>query len=167
MISSNRERWDHGFLRQAHNWALMSKDPRTRVGCIVIGPDNEPRAAGFNGLPRGIADTLERLNDREMKLKLTVHAERNAICNAARVGTALKGCTLYLAAFSTEAPDMLYGGPPCTHCAIELIQAGIAEVVSYPFKTGFSNWRDDLVFARGILFEAGVRYREVPPPAPK
>ena len=157
------ERWDRIFLFQAYEWAKASYDPNTRVGCVVIGPWNETKSTGYNGFPRKIADTSERLNDREMKLKLTVHAERNAICNAARVGTSLIGCTLYMAAFSTDAPDVWYGGNSCTHCAIELIQAGISEVVSYPFKEGISNWRDDLEFARDILFEAGVRYREVIP----
>jgi dCMP deaminase len=92
------ERWDQGFLRQSLDWARMSKDPNTQVGAVIIGPDYETRATGFNGFPRGIADTTERLADRELKNRLMVHAERNAICNAARIGTALKGCTLYLLA---------------------------------------------------------------------
>jgi dCMP deaminase len=153
--------WDRIFLRKALDWARESKDPNTRVGSIIVGPDREVRASGFNGLPRGVADTPERLNDREMKLKLTVHAERNAICTAARIGTALKGCRLYLAAFSVDSPDVVYGGAPCTACAIEIIQAGITEVVSYPFKEGFSRWREDIEFAKDILQEAGLTYREI------
>jgi dCMP deaminase len=96
-----------------------------------------------------------------MKLKLSVHAERNAICTAARIGVSLEGCTLYLAAFSQDDPATVYSGSPCTACSIEIIQAGIVEIVGWPFKSGFSRWREDIEFARGLLTEAGVRYREV------
>jgi dCMP deaminase len=137
----------------------MSKDPNTQVGAVIIGPDMETRSTGFNGFPRGIADTAERLADRELKNRLMVHAERNAICNAARIGTALKGCTLYLLA--TDDTGGVWGGCPCTACTIEVIQAGIIEVVSLPFKTAPSRWADDIKFAHSLLSEAGVRYREV------
>lgn len=164
------ERWDRIHLRKALDWAKESKDPATRVGCVIVGPDKETRSTGFNGFARGVKDTPERLNDREMKLRLTVHAERNAICAAARIGIPLKGCTLYIAACRGPADEMIegeslddkWGGPPCLSCAIEIIQAGIVEVVSYPLK-GFSKWRDDLLFSKGILMEAGVRCREVNP----
>lgn len=92
------ERWDRHFLDMALHHSNMSKDPATRVGAVVIGPDREFLSAGLNGFPRGIADTPERLNDREMKLKLIVHAEMNALLAAARTGMRLKGCSLFLAA---------------------------------------------------------------------
>lgn len=153
------DRWDRHFLDRCVLNARMSKDPRTQVGAIIIGPDREQRADGFNGFPRGIADTIERLNDRDVKMRLIVHAERNAICNAARIGVSVLGCTLYLAA--TDESGMIWGGPPCTACAIELIQAGIATIVSYPIKAIPSRWHDDLAYARLIFSEAGVTYREV------
>lgn len=139
--------------------ARMSKDPNTRVGSVIVGPDYEPRADGFNGFPRGIADTPERLNDRDMKMRLIVHAERNAICNAARVGVSVKGCTLYLAA--TDDTGMTWGGPPCTACAIEIIQAGVVCIVSLPAKEGPSRWHEDLEFSLKVLQEARVDYRVV------
>ena len=152
-------KWDHHFLLAALHKAGMSKDPSTKVGAIIVGPDMEERAAGFNGFPRGVADTLERLNDRETKLKLIVHAEMNAVCNAARIGVSVRGCTLYLAA--TDSSGLIWGGPPCTRCTVEIIQAGIAEIVSYGFKDCPSRWRQDLEFALKILKEAGVKFREV------
>jgi dCMP deaminase len=152
-------RWDRHFLRLCLENAAMSKDPSTQVGSVIIGPDREVRSAGFNGFPRGIADTAQRLQDRETKLKLIVHGEMNAILNAARVGIPLKGCTLYLIA--TDYTGATWGGPPCTRCAVEIIQAGITEIVSQPFKSIPSRWLDDIEFARGILAEAGIRYREV------
>lgn len=155
------DRWDRHFLGLALKHSEISKDPSTRVGSIIIGPDREVRSSGFNGLPRGIADTNVRLSDRDLKLKIVVHAEMNAILNAARHGIAMKGCTLYTAA--TDETGMVWGGPPCTRCTVEVIQAGIREIVSYPFKSGFSRWADDLAFARDLLDEAGVIYREVTP----
>jgi dCMP deaminase len=154
-------RWDEHFLHLALVNASMSKDPNTQVGSIIVGPDREIRSGGFNGFPRGIADTPERLNDRDMKMKLIVHAEINAVMNAARCGTPTKGCTLYLAA--TDESGAVWGGPPCTSCVIHLIQAGITDVVSFPKKSIPSRWLADLAFAAKILDEAGIRYREGEP----
>jgi dCMP deaminase len=113
-------------------------------------------------MPRGIADTVERLANRDIKNTLMVHAERNAILNAARIGTPLKGCTLYLTA--TDDTGLIWGGPPCVACTLEVIQAGIVEVVSYPFKNVPSKWKENIEQARELLKEAGILYREVPLP---
>src|SRR5579859_3468217 len=91
------ERWDKHFINLALENAKMSKDPSTRVGAVIVGPDREVRSMGFNGLPRGIVDTYERLHDRNKKLEIVVHGEMNAVLNATRVGVSVKGCTLYLA----------------------------------------------------------------------
>jgi dCMP deaminase len=152
-------RWHNHFLHLCAEHARMSKDLSTQVGAVIIGPDREIRSAGFNGFPRSIADTPERLHDRDTKLKLIVHAEMNAVLAAARVGVPLKGCTLYLVA--TDASGVLWGGPPCTRCTVEAIQAGITRVVSRPPRVVPSKWGEDLVLARSILLEAGVEYVEV------
>lgn len=153
------ERWDRHFIQLCVDHARMSKDPSTKVGAVIVGPDREIRSAGFNGFPRGIADTDDRLHDREQNLALVVHGEMNAILAAARVGTPLKGCTLYLAV--TDTSGQIWGGPPCTRCTVEIIQAGIVQVVSIPFKSVPSRWLDDIQRAKGLLVEAGVNYREV------
>lgn len=153
------ERWDRHFLGMALYHARMSKDPSTRVGSVIVGPDREILSAGFNGFPRGIADTHERLHDREKKLQLVVHAEMNALLAAARTGMRLKGCILFLAA--TDASGMVWGGPPCTRCTVEIIQVGISEIVSYPIKSAPSKWHNDLTVARGLIEEAGIKYREL------
>ena len=69
---SKQLRWDRHFTGLALYHAKLSKDPSTQVGSVIIGPDREILSAGFNGFPRGIADTAERLNDRDTKLKLAV-----------------------------------------------------------------------------------------------
>lgn len=155
------ERWERHFLGLAEYHSRMSKDPSTRVGSVIVGPDREILSAGFNGFPRGIADTPERLNDRDMKLKLVVHAEMNALLAAARTGMRLKGCTLYLAA--TDDSGLVWGGPPCTRCTVEIIQVGISDIVSYPVKAVPSKWHEDLKLAKSLIAEAGIYYREVTP----
>ena len=153
------ERWDRHFLGLSLYHSRLSKDPSTRVGSVIVGPDREILSAGFNGFPRGIADTPERLRDRETKLQLVVHAEMNALLAAARTGMRLKGCILYLAA--TDNSGMVWGGPPCTRCTVEIIQVGISEIVSYPIKTAPSKWHGDLTVARKLIEEAGIRFREI------
>ena len=155
------DRWDRHFLHLCLDHARMSKDPSTQVGAVIVGPDREIRSAGFNGFPRGIEDTAERLADRDTKLALVVHGEMNAVLAAARIGTPLAGCTMYLAA--TNDRDGVWGGPPCTRCTVEIIQAGIVEIVSWPFKQTPSRWAADTARAHGLLVEAGVRFREVQP----
>jgi dCMP deaminase len=161
MIGGNpmSERWDRHFLRLALEHARMSKDPSTKVGAVIVGPDREILSAGFNGLPRGIADTADRLGDRDTKLKLIVHGEMNAILAAARSGVRVKDCTLYMAA--TDASGTIWGGPPCVRCTVETIQAGIKEIVSWPMRTAPTRWHADLMVARELLEEAGIRYREI------
>ena len=111
--------WDKRFLQLAKHISEWSKDPSTQVGCVVVGPDRELRSTGFNGLPRGIEDNEQRLNNREIKYPLICHAEENAIMHAARIGMSLKDCTAYVT------------WPPCTRCARSLNQAGISTIV-YP-----------------------------------
>ena len=83
----------------------------------------------------------------------------NAILNAARVGTALKGSTLYLAA--TNSSGLVWGGPPCTRCTVELIQAGIKRVITRHQKAVPSRWHEDIAFARKLIEEVGIEYIEI------
>lgn len=153
------EKWDKHFINLAIENAKMSKDPSTRVGAVIVGIDREVRSMGYNGFPRGIADTEERLNNRDEKLELVVHGEMNAVLNAARIGVSVKGCTMYLAA--TDNSGLIWGGAPCVRCTVEIIQAGISEIVAPPFKNTPSRWKDSVEKAKALLEEAGVKYRQV------
>ena len=142
------EKWDQRFIGLAHHISGWSKDPSTKVGCIVVGEDREIRSTGFNGFPRGIADDSERLEDREQKYPLICHAEENAIMHAARIGLSLKGCTAYVT------------WPPCTRCARSLIQAGVVEVV-YPTKIEVpERWQKDFDMSTSMMKEAGIKIRQ-------
>ena len=136
--------WDKRFLKLAKHISEWSKDPSTKVGCVVVGPDRELRSTGFNGLPRGIGDNEERLNNREIKYPLICHAEENAIMHAARIGISLKGCTAYVT------------WPPCTRCARSLIQAGVSTIV-YPESIEIpERWMDDFNLSLNMLKEAKI-----------
>ena len=136
--------WDKRFLKLAKHISEWSKDPSTKVGCVVVGPDRDLRSTGFNGLPRGIEDNEERLNNREIKYPLICHAEENAIMHAARIGISLKGCTAYVT------------WPPCTRCARSLIQAGVSTIV-YPENIEIpERWMDDFNLSLNMLKEAKI-----------
>ena len=158
-MNDKQPRWDNHFINLALQHAYMSKDPSTKVGAVIVGPHREIRSTGFNGFPRGICDTPSRLHDRDTKLKLVVHAEMNAILNAARIGVSTDNCTLYLAC--TDSSKQVWGGCPCTRCTVEIIQSGIKEIVAYPFKPGQSAWLESTAKAYELLKEAGVTYREL------
>ena len=74
-------KWDIRFVRIAKEVAEWSKDPSTQVGAIAV-KNRKIIATGYNGFPKGIEDIRTRLHDRELKLKFTVHAEKNMIYNA-------------------------------------------------------------------------------------
>ncbi len=139
--------WDQRFLNLAKHISEWSKDPSTKVGCVVVGPDHEIRSTGFNGLPRGIEDNDERLNNREIKYPLICHAEENAIMHAARIGISLKNCTAYVT------------WPPCTRCARSLIQAGVSTII-YPKDIEIPDrWMEDFNLSLNMLKEAKINIK--------
>lgn len=139
--------WDKRFLLMAmgeiNTW---SKDPSTTVSATVF-KDKHPIASSYNGFPAGIADTNERLHDRDLKYKLTLHAEANAVAVCAKLGIATQGCTIAVT------------HPPCYNCAALLIQAGISKVVTKtPSEDFVSRWKESIDFAKEMFEEAGVEY---------
>ena len=139
--------WDQRFLNLAKHISEWSKDTSTKVGCVVVGTDREIRSTGFNGLPRGIEDNDERLNNREIKYPLICHAEENAIMHAARIGISLKNCTAYVT------------WPPCTRCARSLIQAGVSTII-YPKDIEIPDrWMEDFNLSLNMLKEAKINIK--------
>ena len=151
-----RQTWDEHFLGLCLKIAERSKDKSTQVGCVVVGPDREVRTTGYNGMPRGVNDDIEQRQERPIKYFFFEHAERNAIFNAARVGTALKGCTLYV----TSIPPL----PICADCARAIIQAGIVEVIVGTLDAP-ERWKDSVAAGKTMLEEAEVRVRLVKLPS--
>lgn len=114
---SKRPSWDAYFLDLAARAALRSTCPRAMVGCILT-IDKRIVATGFNGAISGDAHCTDAgcriVNGHCVN---TVHAEANAIADAARRGVAVDGATAYV----THAP--------CLRCAQWLLSAGIVRVV--------------------------------------
>jgi len=139
--------WGDKYIHLAKEISTWSKDPSTQVGAVVIGEHGQLLSQGYNGFPRGIKDSEERLSNRERKYELVVHAEMNAIYNASLNGVSLKGSTLYV-----------YGLPICNECAKGIIQVGIQKVVAMrPEKYNIA-WEESANNARNLFSEAEVMY---------
>jgi dCMP deaminase len=131
--------------------ASRSKDKHTKVGCVVVGPDNEIRSTGYNSLPSGVDDSRSERFERPEKYKWFEHADRNAIYNAARMGVSLNNCRMYLPFF------------PCIECTRGIIQVGINEVIIDQNKVEERMVINDSIYneqnkiSEEMLNEAGVK----------
>lgn len=141
--------WDSRFMGLALNISEWSKDPDTKVGCVIVGPSNEVRSIGYNGFPRGVNDGDSSRHGRPAKYLWTEHAERNAIYNAVRIGVPLDGCRMYLPWF------------PCAACARAIIQSGLTELVASKPDLDHKKWGEDFRIATVLLKEGGVVVRFV------
>lgn len=144
-MTPEEEKWHVRYLRIAKEIATFSKDPSTKVGCVLV-KDRRIISTGFNGFPMGISDDLNRLIDRDQKYLYTVHAEANAIVTAALHGVSTKGCTAYVT-FS-----------PCCQCAAQLINAGITSVYVCGESDIPERWLSNFIAALKLLAEAGVKH---------
>lgn len=131
--------WDHRFLDLAEHIAQWSKDPRTKVGCVVVDEKKRIVSIGYNGFPRGVDDDPGRYEDRDTKLLFVAHAERNALDNAP---LSVEGCTMYV-------PLM-----PCNECAKSIVQKGITKVVAYRPESDYNRFNWDIT--KKMFEEAGV-----------
>ena len=139
-------KWDKRFLEMAKLVASWSKDPSTQVGAVAVR-NRTVIAQGYNGLPRGMKDTHDRLTVRTLKIKRIVHAEMNAIYNAAENGVSLKDSTVYVA-----------GLPACGECAKGLIQVGVKRVVMPERGHLDDKWAVSCADAQSYFDEAGVKW---------
>ncbi len=122
-----RGSWDKFYYDLARVYSKRSKDPRKKVGCVIT-LNGYQIGQGYNGFPRGIKDTPERLNNKELKNDLMIHAEKNAL----RI-SGDKGDTAYV-----------YPCLPCSQCLGALIQAGVHRIVTGPLDDD-SGWKQPLV----------------------
>lgn len=121
-----RPTWDEYFMEVAGTVAKRATCDRGRSGC-VIARDKQILVTGYVGSPRGLphCDDIGHLmkkvlheDDRiTQHCMRTVHAEQNAVCQAARLGISLEGATLYCRM------------TPCRTCAMLIINCGIVRVV--------------------------------------
>ena len=135
---------DVWFMKQVYLTAERSKDPSTKIGAVLV-KDGNIIGSGYNGFARKVLDLPERYNNRELKLKLVVHGEANAVLTCARMGISALGSTLY-----TQ-------GVPCENCTKHIIQAGVKEIVVHNQWQSSGRWPDDL--SKMMIKEANVSLR--------
>ncbi len=143
---ADRPSWDEYFMEMAQVTAKRSTCLRRNVGAIIV-KDKHIVATGYNGAPRGIKHCGERggcmreqlgiPSGERHELCMALHAEQNAIIQAATLGVSIEGATIYVT------------HQPCVICAKMIINAGIKRIVvkeGYPDK-----------LAVDILDEAGLK----------
>jgi dCMP deaminase len=136
------------LIRQAQTVSLQSKDPSRKVGAIAVSNDRIQLSTGWNGFPRGICDTYERLHNRELKYHYTIHAELNCILNAAWSGTSLRKSNFFV-----------YGLPVCSRCALHLVQIEISSVVcQVPSNNIHEPWLSEWNLSKQLFDEANIEY---------
>lgn len=110
----NPSHWDNMFFLEAVLWSRMSHDAQTKCGCVLV-KNKATIATGYNGFMRDISDFAFPIV-RPYKYPFMIHAEANAIYNAAREGKSTIGATAYITA------------PPCTQCLQMLWQCGVSSI---------------------------------------
>ena len=137
-------KWDHRFMEMAQlvsTWASCYQEER-KVGAVIV-KDKRVMTTGYNGAPECLRKKLGIPSGTRHEMCYAVHAEQNAIIQAAKLGVNIDGSTLYCT------------HQPCILCAKMIVNAGIMRVVYH------SGYPDD--FALDIFKEAGVlveRYSE-------
>ncbi|MEY4577919.1 MAG: hypothetical protein RL701_2622 [Pseudomonadota bacterium] len=126
---SDRVSWDEYFMNIGHEVASRSTCPRKHVGAVVVR-DKTILSTGYNGSVRG----LPHCEDAGCMLEdghcvRTIHAEVNALIQAAKNGTRIDGSTLYVTA------------SPCWNCFKCIANTGIRRIVFGEF------YRDERIFA--------------------
>ncbi len=148
-----RPSWDKYFMEITHLVARRSTCLRRKVGAVLV-KDKNILATGYNGAPSGVVHCLEVgclreklaiVSGERHELCRGLHAEQNAIVQAAKHGTNINGATLYCTTM------------PCIICAKMLINAGITRIV---YEEGYS---DQL--AGEMIGEAGVEIVKFNSPA--
>jgi dCMP deaminase len=158
--------WNEYFFNMIEVVRSKSKDKNTKVGAIIVTPDNSIVSTGFNGFPRGVKDEhihigrpykkqchneeIDKRYSRPDKYLWTEHAERNAIYAAAKRGIPLEGCKIYINWY------------PCADCCRGIIQCGIRTIVidgrDYEEKEEYWNkrWKDQMDVSKKMCDESGV-----------
>lgn len=144
------DKWDIRFMMMAKQVADWSKDPSKQIGAVAVGENHRILSTGYNGFPNGIFDDEDRYDDREVKYKYIVHAEKNCIYNACLNGISLAGASLYV-----------YGLPVCSECAKGVIQVGIKEVIVEESCFDIQKWNESFELTKQLFEEAGITIRYV------
>lgn len=152
MKQSTIDKWDRRYFGLAKRISVWSKDPKAKVGAVLLDRYGWPIALGYNGFPAGVEDDIAKLDDGDLKNKMVVHAEQNALLCA---GSRARGGTIYV-----------FGKPVCPRCAVLLIQSGINRVVGIqpdPIKNPDSDTHNDGVISLTMFSEADIKFYPLDP----
>jgi len=149
------DKWDARFLEITHtiaNWSSCYQENR-KIGAIIV-KNKRILTTGYNGAPAGVTSCVERGECLRRKLNIpsgtrhelcyAVHAEQNAIIQAAKLGVSIDGATLYCT------------HQPCVLCAKMIVNAGIVRVV---YSDGYPD-----EFSMEIFKESSVSVEKLPWP---
>jgi len=132
------------LLKTAYLEAQKSTNPATQNGALLVNDRGDVLLSAINSFPGGIAETKER-QTKPLRSKFSVHAERNVLYQAARLG------------IKTEGLTMVCPWAACTDCAQAIIQAGIKRLVTHKQALDRSgHWQEDIDLAFSMLREAKV-----------
>ncbi len=113
-MDQKQREWDEYFLEIAEAVALKSKDPSSKMGCVIVDPKKRVVSLGYNGMIQGANESKMTLTERPMKYYFAVHSEMNAILFSHQD---LTGCTIYNRVAT------------CENCLKHCLQAGITRFV--------------------------------------
>ena len=106
--------WDEYFMKIAETVATKSKDPSSKMGCVIVDKNKRVVSLGYNGMLQGADESKMTLRERPMKYYFAIHSEMNALIFARRD---LTGCTIYNRVAT------------CENCLKYCLQAGIKRFV--------------------------------------
>ena len=144
-------KWDKRFMELAETVAEWSScyQSNRHVGAVAV-KDKRVLTTGYNGAPQGIMSCSERgeclrrvkniASGTMQEVCYAVHAEQNAICQAAKLGISVQDATIYVT------------HQPCVICAKMIINSGISRVV---FKYGYPD-----EFSLKLFAEAGIKLEQ-------
>lgn len=111
---SKQSEWDTYFMEIAKVVATKSKDPSSKMGCVIVDQNKRVVSLGYNGLLQGSDESKMTLSERPMKYYFAIHSEMNAVLFSHQD---LSGCTIYNRVAT------------CENCLKYCLQAGITRFV--------------------------------------
>ncbi|AGI66730.1 putative dCMP deaminase family protein [Octadecabacter antarcticus 307] len=143
--------WDRRFFQLSNTIAGWSEDQSRKVGCVIVSQENGILSTGYNGFPREVLDKPDRHSSLDgEKYYWFEHAERNAIYNAVRSGSALLNSRLYVNLF------------PCADCTRAIIQSGVKELNTFAPDQNEKFFQRSFEVSISMLNEASVQLRLFP-----
>jgi dCMP deaminase len=168
--------WHRYFLNIAKDISVRSTCLSAHGGAVIV-KENTIISTGYIGAPRHTKDCYQRGYCIRRKLNIpsghryeicaSVHAEQNAIINAAREGVSTKGTTMYYYGCRTyEGINKVYNGYPCFICKKMIINAGIEKFVAqledgsykvYDIKEWIKEWTEKDIVDDSVKYEANYK----------